>query len=131
MLTLLAALLLGGSADVKVTIVQGTVEAQVAGADFAPLKPGMQLAAGCTLRTGPAAKALLEVGVGYELRIGEKTEVYLETEKKLLLRTGRLFFRVPRSAAPIEVATELHPTKLDECVAEIAYTPRVPNGAGR
>jgi hypothetical protein len=72
---------------------------------------------------------LFEVGSGCELRLNEKTELHLETEKKLLLRVGRVYFRVPKSAAPVEIATELHPMKLDECVGEISYTPRVPNGA--
>lgn len=129
MLALLATLLVGTSADVKVTIVQGIVEAQSAGAGgFEPVKPGTALAAGCTLRTGAGGKALFEIG-GYELRLNEKAEVLLETEKKLVLKQGRIFVRIPRSAAPVEVATELHPMKLEECVAEISFTPRVPNGS--
>jgi hypothetical protein len=129
MLALLAALLLGGPAEIKTTIVQGSVEAQPPGGAFEPLKPGMALAIGSTVRTGAGGKALFELGAGFELRINEKAELVLETEKKLLLKQGRVFLRVPKSYAPVEVNTELHPMKLDECVAEITFIPRVPNGA--
>lgn len=130
MLALLAALLLGGPADVKATIIQGTVESQAAGgAAFEPLKPGMQIAAGCTLRTGAGGKAIFELAPGYEIRIDEKTELFLESEKKMLLKSGRVYLRIPKASAPVELSTELHPMKFEECAAEVSFTPRVPNGA--
>ena len=129
MLALLAAMLLAAPVDGKATVVQGSVEAKPANADFAPLAAGTPVAAGTTLRTGAGAKALIDFGGGYELRLNEKTEISLETDKKMMLIRGRVYFKVPKASAPVEIATELHPMKLEACVADISYTPRVPNGA--
>jgi hypothetical protein len=129
MLALLAALLLASPADGKATIVQGSVEAKPANAEFAALTAGMPVAAGTTLRSGAGGKALIEFGGGYELRLNEKTEIVLETDKKMLLVKGRVYFKVPKASAPVQIATDLHPMTLDACVADITYTPRVPNGA--
>ncbi len=129
MLALLAALLLASTADGKATVIQGSVEAKPANAEFAALTAGMPVTAGTTLRTGAGGKALIEFGGGYELRLNEKTEIVLETDKKMLLVRGRVYFKVPKAAAPVDIATELHPMKLDQCMADITYTPRVPNGA--
>lgn len=134
MLALLAALLTlgpnGTAAPIKVTIVQGQVEAKAtADSEFAPLKGGSQIDAGCTIRTGAGGKALFDFSDGYELRVNEQTELVVETPKKLMLKHGRVFFRLSKAAAPVDIATELHPVKLDECVADIEYKPRVPNGA--
>jgi len=130
MIVLIAALLLADpAAGVKVTIVQGTLEAKAgASENFAPVKAGDQIEFPLTLKTAAGGKALMELPDGCELRINEQTELVLETHKKMVIKHGRVFLKVTPSAAPVEFATELHPMKLDACAADLSYTPRVPNG---
>jgi hypothetical protein len=130
MLALLAALLLADpDAAIKASIVQGTVESKTpAEAGFAPVKAGGQIPLGSTIRTGAGAKALFDLPGSFELRINEQTEVVVEADRKMLLKSGRVFIRIPKAATPFEIATELHPVKMEECVMDMEYKPRVPNG---
>jgi len=132
MIALLAALLLAAdpAAGMKATIVQGRVEVKPgASPEFVPVKSGETIEFPATIRTPAGAKALFELPDSCELRINEQTEITLETHKKMAIKSGRIFLRVTASAAPVEFATELHPMKLDACVADISFVPRVPNGA--
>jgi hypothetical protein len=131
MIALLAVLLLSAdpAAGMKVTIVQGTLEVKAGAAEaFTPVKAGDQVEFPVTIRTGAGAKALLELPDGCELRVNEQTEIAVETHKKMVIKTGRVFLKVTPSAAPVDFATELHPMKLEACAADLSYTPRVPNG---
>jgi hypothetical protein len=129
MIALVAALLVAQAAGVKAAIVQGTVEAKgAADADFVAVKAGGQIQLPASIRTKAGGKALLELSDAYELRVSENSEIVLENPKKMQFTRGRIFLRVPRSVAPVEIATELHPMKLDESVVDLTYTPRVPNG---
>ena len=131
MLALLAALLMTDAAvGVKATIVQGTVEAKgPADADFVAVKAGSQIELPASIRTPAGGKALFELQDAFELRVSEQTELLVENAKKMVIKQGRVFLRVTPSGAPLDFATDLHPMKLDACIAEITYTPRVPNGA--
>lgn len=130
MLALVAALLVADpAAGIKGTIVQGTVEVKtVAGPDFVAIKAGDQIELPATFRTAPGARALLELPDAFELRLNEKTEISVESPKKLAIKNGQIFIRVTRSGSPVDFVTELHPMKLEACLADISYTPRVPNG---
>lgn len=113
----------------KAAIIQGTLEAKAAGAEaFAPVKAGDQIEFPAAIKTGAGSKALLELPDGCELRVNEKTELVLESHKKMVIKLGRVFLRVTPSAAPVDFSTELHPMKLEACLADISYVPRVPNG---
>jgi len=139
MLVLIAALLpalLGGEgpADpapgMKAAIVQGTLEAKIGAAEaFTPVKAGDQIEFPATLRTAAGARALLDLPDGCELRLNESTELALESHRKMVIKQGRVFLRVTSPAAPVDFLTELHPMKLEACLADISYVPRVPNGA--
>jgi hypothetical protein len=130
MLAILAALLIADP-DVTITaaVVQGTVESKATpDAQFVPVKAGAQIPLGSLLHTGAGAKALFEIPGSFELRVNEQTEIVVEGDRKMLLKSGRVFLKIPKAAAPFEIATDLHPVKIDECVMDMEYKPRVPNG---
>src|SRR5437762_13534519 len=131
MLALLAALLIADpAAGGKVSIVQGTVEAKAAAdADFSPLKAGATIQEGTSIRAGAGAKALVEFPNSFELRVNEQTEVLLAAARKVSLKQGRMFLRVSRAAEKFEIATEYVSNFTDECVMDVEFIPRVPNGA--
>jgi hypothetical protein len=130
MLALLAALLLADpDVTVKASIVQGAVESKApADAGFAPVKAGAQIPLGSIIRTGAGAKALFELPGSFELRVNEQTEIVIEAGRKMVLTSGRVFIRIPKAATPFEIATDLHPVRMEECVMDMEYKPRVPNG---
>lgn len=131
MLALIAALLLSPPAvEVKVSIVQGSLEAKATpDAPFAAVQAGAALPLGSSIRTGPGTKALLELADAFELRVNEQTELTIEAARKMMLHHGRVYLRIPKASAPFEIATELHPVTAEECVLDMEFKPRVPNGA--
>lgn len=131
MLALIAALLFADPAEgAKVSIIQGTIEAKgPTDADFAPLKAGGQLQEGTWIRSAAGAKALLELPNSVELRVNQQTEVLFESPLKLSLKLGEIFVRIPRGAAKYGITTPDHPIQIEECVMDLDYKPRIPNGA--
>jgi hypothetical protein len=132
MLALLAALLFTSPGEGgTVAIVQGKIETKAeADPDFKPLKAGDPFDAVAQIRTAAKSKAILTLPNGVELRLHEETEIALEAPRKLLIKKGRIMLLVPKGQTPpFELRTEYHPMKTEGCIADVVFTPRVPNGA--
>lgn len=138
MLILLALLLTGGVSDApetarglgKLAIALGNVEAKGPGqTEFQSLKPGAEVEAGTTLRTGPGVKATFDFPDSAELRLNEGTEILIEGARAMTLTQGRIYMRILKSSAPFELKTPLHPITTDACVLDLTFVPRVPDGA--
>jgi len=133
----LLALLLLGSADPgaaagegKVAILQGAIEAKgAADADFKALKVGDPIDAGMVLRTAPGARSAIDFGDGTELRIAEDTELSVLEARKLDLKKGRIHLRIQKGAKRFEIGSEHVAVNVEAAIVDIAYTPRVENGA--
>jgi hypothetical protein len=132
MLALLAALLLAGpNVDpesprglAKLAIQQGPIE--ISGAPAAP-KAGDEVDAGAAISTPPGSRATFDFPDGSELRISEKTEIVLDSPRKITLKKGKVYVKVARGSARFEVASEHAPVLMEQGAMEVEFVPKVPN----
>lgn len=132
MLALLAALLLAGPdldpesprGLARVAILQGPLE--IAGAPQAP-KVGDEVDAGAAISTPAGSRATIDFPDGSELRISEKTEIVLESQRKVTLKKGKIYVKVVRGAARFELASENAPVFTEQGAVEIELVPKIPN----
>jgi ferric-dicitrate binding protein FerR (iron transport regulator) len=111
----------------KLAVAVGTVEAKAPGAaDFAPVAAGVDLEAGTLLRTGAGVSAAVDLPDGSEVRLAEKSELVLESPRKVELKRGRAWVRIAKGELFL-VQTEHSPITTVEAVVDVEFTPRVPN----
>jgi len=65
---------------------------------------------------------------GSELRVNENTSVSIDGPRKVDLKSGRIFVKIVRAGPPFEINTEHVPVFIDQALADIEFTQRVPNG---
>ncbi len=133
MIQILLATLLAAGAEpaprgiAKLSLALGAVQGKgPAQADWAPLAAGADLEAGTALRTGAGIRAALDLADGGELRLDENTELTLEQPRKISIKHGRLWIRIT-PGEPFAVRNEYATLTSTECVADMTFTPRVPN----
>jgi len=135
MLALLAALLIGedsartAGGPATLAILQGTIETSVGGTATPPIKPGDSVDAGTLIKTNAGSRATFVMADGSELRINENTSVSIEGPRKFDLKFGRIFVKIVQTTPPFEINTEHVPIFINQALADIEFSQRVPNGA--
>jgi len=114
-----------------VGVALGTVEARLnSEADFKPIAQGGVVEADSWIRTGPKSKCTLDFPDGTEIRVGEKTELHVQTARKVNLKVGRIYGAVA-AGAPFLAVTEFSAMETETARFDLDFRIRDENDPDR